>query len=849
MAESFAFAIADRVLGKLGSALIQDVGLAWGVKTELEELNDTLSTIRAVLLDAEEKQATSHQLRDWLGKLKDGFYDAEDIVDEFEYEALRQKVVASGSFKTKVCSFFSSPKSLAFNLKMGHRVKKIRRRLDKIAADKSKFNLIEGVANTPVVLSKREMTHSFVRASDVIGRDDDKENIVRLLMQPNDTENVSVIPIVGIGGLGKTTLAKLVYNDERVVGQFSTKMWVCVSDEFDIEKLIKKILKEITKGDESYSDSSMEQLQSHLRNALDGEKFLLVLDDVWNTDREKWLKLKDLLVDGANGSKILVTTRKKSIASIMGTFPMQEIKGLSHEDCLSLFVKCAFMDGEDKQYPTLLKIGDQIVEKCAGVPLAVRSLGSLLYSKRGERDWVSIRDSEIWELEQNEDGIMAALRLSYYDLPYHLKQCFALCSIFPKDCELLSENLILFWTAQGLIQSSGQNVKIEDIGERYINELLSRSFFQDVDRLIPGVYSFKMHDLVHDLATFFSQPECLTLNFHSKDIPKRVLHVTFSDIDWPKEESEALRFLEKLNNKIHTIYFQMENVAPRSKSFVIACVLRFKCIRVLDLTDSSFEALPNSIGSLKHLRHLDLRGNKRIKKLPNSICKLYHLQTLIFSECSELEKLPRDIGSMISLRMLRITTKQRGLFGKEKGLRCLNSLQSLYLVDCLNLEFLSKRMKSLIEIRILVILNCPSLVSLSHSIKLLTALKHLVIGSCEKLESMDGEAEGQEDIQSFGNLQVLQFEDLPRLEALPRWLLHRPTSNTLHHLNISDCPNLRALSKDGLQKLTSLKKLEINDCPELIEICKPKTEEDWQKIAHISEIYFDGQEITSSTNN
>ncbi|RVX18026.1 Disease resistance protein RGA2 [Vitis vinifera] len=291
MAESFAFAIADRVLGKLGPALIQEVGLAWGVKTELEELNDTLSTIRAVLLDAEEKQATSHQLRDWLGKLKDGFYDAEDIVDEFEYEALRQKVVASGSFKTKVCSFFSSPKSLAFNLKMGHRVKKIRGRLDKIAADKSKFNLIEAVANTPVVLSKREMTHSFVRASDVIGRVDDKKNIVGLLMQPSDTENVSVTPIVGIGGLGKTTLAKLVYNDERVVGQFSTKMWVCVSDEFDIEKLIKKILKEIRKGDESYSDSSMEQLQSHLRNALDGEKFLLVLDDVWNTDREKWLKL------------------------------------------------------------------------------------------------------------------------------------------------------------------------------------------------------------------------------------------------------------------------------------------------------------------------------------------------------------------------------------------------------------------------------------------------------------------------------------------------------------------------------------------------------------------------------
>ena len=152
------------------------------------------------------------------------------------------------------------------------------------------------------------------------------------------------------------------------------------------------------KGDENYSDFSMEQLQSHLRNELDGKKFLLVFDDVWNQDHEKWLKLKELLMDGANGSKILVTTRKKSVASIMGNFPMQELKGLSKKDCLSIFVKCAFNDGEDKQYYlNLIKIGELIVEKCAGVPLAVRSLGSFLYSKKDERDWVSIRDSEIWK--------------------------------------------------------------------------------------------------------------------------------------------------------------------------------------------------------------------------------------------------------------------------------------------------------------------------------------------------------------------------------------------------------------------------------------------------------------------
>ena len=224
----------------------------------------------------------------------------------------------------------------------------------------------------------------------------------------------------------------------------------------------------------------------------------------------------------------------------------------------------------------------------------------------------------------------------------------------------------------------------------------------------------------------------------------------------------------------------MENVGPSSKSFVRACTLRFKCIRVLQFYESSFEALPNSIGSLKHLRYLDIYDNKRIKKLRNSICKLYHLQTLLFIGCSKLEELPRGIGSMICLRVLYVMTKQRDLSKKEKWLKCLNSLQQLVIYDCLNLEFIFKGMESLIALRTLFILKCPSLISLSPSMKLLTSLEVLLISGCQKLELMDGEAERQEDIQSFGRLRILYFNDLPCLETLPRWLLHGPTSNTLH---------------------------------------------------------------------
>jgi hypothetical protein len=168
------------------------------------------------------------------------------------------------------------------------------------------------------------------------------------------------------------------------------------------------------------------------------------LDDVWNEDRNKWIELEALLrgAGGCNGSKIIVTTRNDSVANIMGTTPTYKLDGLSQEECLSLFVKLAFKEGEEKQHPNLLEIGKEIVRKCKGVPLAVRTLAGLLYSKVDEKEWKHVRDNEIWNLEQKEGGILPALQLSYNQLPFHLKQCFAYCSVFPKDYQFSNFELI-----------------------------------------------------------------------------------------------------------------------------------------------------------------------------------------------------------------------------------------------------------------------------------------------------------------------------------------------------------------------------------------------------------------------
>ncbi|KAF2307979.1 hypothetical protein GH714_034035 [Hevea brasiliensis] len=585
--ESFAFNVAQKVLEKLASKAYQEISVAWGVQGELKKLEDVLMTVKAVLLDAEEKQ---------------------------------------------VGRFFSSSNPLAFSFKMGHKIKQIREQLDEIASHKAKFHLNERDEGRRSMPKERAMTHSFVNVSDIIGRDNDKENIIRLLQKPNDGGKIDVIPIVGIGGLGKTALSKLVYNDKRVQNHFQLKMWVCVSEDFDIKNLIEKIIKCATSDGENRSNLEVEQLQKILREKIGDKKYFLILDDVWNEDSMRWDQLQELLVTGANGSKILVTTRSKKVASIMSTISEPyELSGLPHDKCMALFTKCAFKEGEEKHYPNLLKIGDKIVEKCKGVPLAVKTLASLLLTNKDESYWKFIRDSELWKIEQKEnDKILPALRLSYEQLPACLKKCFAYCSFYPKDSECTSFSLIQFWMAHGLLESTNENEDLEDIAWRYFQELGSRSFLQDFEDC-DWFIKCKMHDLVHDLALSLTQNEFSTITSTTTHISKSVRHLLFPDFtSLPQGLSTRLQDLEHVRT---ALFMRTEEI---SQSALDLCLSRFHYLRMLDLSESKLEVPLERIGSLKHLRLLFL---PEIKKVPNSICKLQNLQSLLL----RTEELPNDI--------------------------------------------------------------------------------------------------------------------------------------------------------------------------------------------------------------
>ncbi|KAK4592346.1 hypothetical protein RGQ29_016757 [Quercus rubra] len=647
MSQVVAFNLAGKVLELLSPLIREEIKLACCVKADLENLKSTVSTIKDVLLDAEKKADASVAVKGWLEKLKDVLHDADDALDDFSTEALQRNVMAGNKMTKEVRIFFSSSNQLAFSLKMGHKIKAIRERLDVINKEKEDFHFNVG-SNEPQVMNRdRESrdTNSLVREDEVIGRENDKNEIIGLF-DNNVVDDISIVAIVGIGGLGKTTLAQLVYNDENV--KFDLKLWICISDNLDIKRIVKEVLEQMKEWNH---EESIEAMQQKLREKLKGNKCLIVLDDLWNEDYDEWLRLMNLFRGAKMGSRIIVTTRLESVARIIRATSCYFLGVLPKEKAWSLFVKMAFERGQESKYEALVAIGQKIVEYCDGLPLAIRTIGSLLYGKTSKIEWQSFLDYELSKLTQQENKISSTLKLSYDHLPSHLKQCFAYCRLFPKDHRINVHTLINLWAAQGFIVLVNRKQRFEDVGREYFMKLLWRSFFQDVENdKLGNIESCKMHDLMHDLAGLVSGSESAILNSSEENVIEKVRHVSFDFVN----SSRQFSILIPTKRKIRTIL--IASVGGTLGNLTRdALISNFNYLRTLDLSELEIHVVPHSIEELKHLRYLDLSENKNIEFLPNSITKLLNLLTVKLNNCSFLKELPRGLENLVNLRHLDIS--------------------------------------------------------------------------------------------------------------------------------------------------------------------------------------------------
>ncbi|TVU19380.1 hypothetical protein EJB05_35525, partial [Eragrostis curvula] len=629
----------DRVseaLGRLGSALIQLRATAGAVERR-------------------SSPATSKDLRAWMQQLKDAVYEADDVLDDFDESAPQPE-----------SSLVRVSKRILGADEALNRLKEVVKKLEAIHESSQRLMLAaELEASGSGELSGHHSPHDRATGSlrheeqVVFGRDKELRDMVAWLVGPSDGEaqsvSVPIAVIMGHGGMGKTTLAQLLLQDRTVDSTFDLKIWVRPKPTDDVLELATQILQS-AEVDVADNTKSFDCLQKRLKKAVSSRKFLLVIDDVWNREdlgphlyREMWTKVLGPLRDGSTtGSKIVITSRQDIVATLLLANKKVWLDGLRDDDIWSLLKRSAF--GEEdiaKQAPALQDIGRKIAKKLRGSPLAAKAVGQMLEGSRSITQWRKVLDMDIF------DNVSSTLKLCYHNLPEHLQPCFAICSIFPKNWKFKRDRLVKIWMALDFIPKAGDETPLEEVGGKYFDQLVARSFFhkQKVGRR----RHYYIHDLMHDLAEKVSWFDCVRVEGIKKEIPKTVRHLSVSSdaLEMLKSQCELkrLRTLVILNNPSSSL-----NQLPSD------LLSELKGLRVLSLEGCNIVDLSERIGHLKHLRYLALC--KTVTMLPQTVTKLYRLQTLRSPKGSCLQGIPKDITNLKCLRHLDMDTSRIVGIGK-----------------------------------------------------------------------------------------------------------------------------------------------------------------------------------------
>uniref|UniRef100_A0A7N0VFE3 NB-ARC domain-containing protein n=1 Tax=Kalanchoe fedtschenkoi TaxID=63787 RepID=A0A7N0VFE3_KALFE len=593
----------------------------------------------------------------WFQQARYAIYDAEDFRDKLLTNAFGSSKVRTNITNTIETNKYSTKRKIKNKMENTGRaihpyketieeeLLKITNALKDIAAQKDNL----GLKNKSELTSYREGRVSSCLASEISTFDNrsmDKDLIIgRLSSREGSDDALRVIPIVGMGGIGKTTLASMVFNESKNLPDFKLKGWVHVSDEFDATRVIKSLLEFMT-GQKSAVDNNFALLQRELRDKLQGNRFLIVLDDFWSSGLEDWDVLKECFSAGDVGSRVIVTTRIWEVARTVTTSRglSHELEKLSRDESWKYFEANAEKDSMNNS--TLRDIGMQVVSRCDGLPFAIKIIGRLLRSKGDDvSEWRRILKNEIWRNEK----VIPSLRLSYYHLPEGVKNCFAYCSIFRKHYTFSIEEMIMLWVGEGLMDKFCNGNPPEDEARTYFAHLHSACFFQESS---DGGSEFVMHSLIHDLASSVASGLCLDL--HNVNVQSRRLsYIQGKDEHLLKNTSVTKLHHLRTFLPLRENYFVFQGRFYFESKLFGELLSNFKLLRVLTLKGYRISKLPKSVGGMKLLRYLDL-SNTYIVHLPHNLCGLYNLRILLLSDCWNLRRLPSKICNLVNMRHLYI---------------------------------------------------------------------------------------------------------------------------------------------------------------------------------------------------
>ncbi|KAM3681568.1 hypothetical protein ACJW31_12G006700 [Castanea mollissima] len=835
------------------SILSNEASLLWGARDAIEDIKDELISMRSFLADANRKGVGSEGERTWVANVRDMAYDVEDIIDNFMYHMNRQRIGGRSSWILHHTIYF--PRNLWMRHQTATKIQKINGKIKGAIPERNQrygIDHIEGTSSKDN--QKRVVRHAesslFFTEDELVGIEKKRQSIMDWLMdgEPHQT----VISIVGMGGSGKTTLAANIYNNDDVKKHFDCCSWFTISQAYELEDVLRSLIKEFHESRKETNPADLNSMNYRLLvktlvNYLEKKRYLLVLDDVWDTNLLDEIKVS--LRDSCFGSRIILTTRKDDVAchQMGGKHHIHKMELLLTEEAWELFCKKAFSSSPNGSCPPKLKsFAQELVGKCDGLPLAIAALGSLMYSKNMS-EWNEIYSSLNWSLSKNPklEAVKSILLLSFNDLPYQLKHCFLYCSLFPEDHEIRRKRLIKLWMAEGFVEQDKRSMP-EEVAESYLLELIFRSMLQVVERNEFGrPKRCKMHDILRELALSIAEREKIGVVHVGRE---EMTDCEARRISIHKTDGEVKSFTSMSKLRSFLVFNKMLKTLPFGS----------KMIRVLDLEDAPIDDLPDEVFKLFNLRYLNLRGTL-VKELPKSVGLLQNLQTLDIRD-TKLEVLPCEIGELKNLRhlILHQFTENLNDFKFVIGPRTPSNicrLKNLQVVTYLDIKGdLLKQIRSMTQLTAIGFINvkvademdlCDSI----QNMKLMRLLG-IVVTNAEETLGMDALSSPPPNLRKLiliGKLEKLCFStgflkltrlDIRNLPPLNEIIIGKGVMPNLKSLEIDNCMELKTVPK-GIEYLKNLRQLDLKSVSmELKNRIKREGSLDFPKVKHIPKMYI-----------
>eukprot|EP00268_Persea_americana_P031305 TRINITY_DN3043_c0_g2_i6.p1 TRINITY_DN3043_c0_g2~~TRINITY_DN3043_c0_g2_i6.p1 ORF type:complete len:922 (+),score=119.74 TRINITY_DN3043_c0_g2_i6:221-2986(+) len=785
----------DFLLQALGSAVQQESSLLQELSS-IDEIQQELQSMRSFLKDADRRKNSDDRVKIWVGLVRQMAFEVEDIIDEYMYLSSAcideaNEDGGGGLLWRSLYKIIHLLKRYYYKRQIASKLQAVRCKISQVSERSKRYNFQIEQGSTSKT-TKDEYGENWQRSGGYlssipddhfVGIEKDKDFLIRKLTDHEERPERVVLSVVGMGGLGKTTLVVKTYNNPKVKKHFDCHAWITVSQSYIFDEVLRSLIKELYKSshehvpDATLGNMNTGGLVQMVTDYLLEKRYVIVLDDVWESNF--WKDIHVAFPNNGCGGRVLITTRKDDVSSSFRVENVLRLEPLGHRDAFVLFCNNAF---HNKSCPPELKpFAESLVKKCEGLPLAIVAIGGLMLAKGDScLEWKMVEQSLSSQLSGNSKftPMKNILLLSYDDLPYYLQRCFLYCTLFPENYNIPQTRLITLWVAEGLVEEH-RRLTLEEVAAGYIKELTCRSLLQVEPDHLKVRKCFRMHDVFRELALEIASEEkfCNALVAKEEIQNNEARRLSLSNFIGSIQSSSC---------HLRSMMFFSTEIPSLSLNSIASSI---KLLRVLDLQGSSICSVPDELIELFNLRYLSLRKTN-VDELPESIGRFQNLQTLDIRD-SKIKTLPKGVAKLKKLRHLytyhytNVDCFDFYDFAQAPTRICdLKCLQTLQCIGANN--EIVKEVGNLTQLRKLTIRDVKSF----HGEELCASLQKL-----ESLLMLQVKATREEEMLHLDNLfhPPIHLETLMlsgRLEKLPPWItsLQDLTKVTLHWSRLNEDP-------------------------------------------------------------